>query len=85
MEKPLHRFTDLFAQLGLAHDALSIRQFIGAHSPLPPDVRLADAPFWTPAQATFLRESVQQDADWAELADQLNNALRAVDADGPTA
>ena len=34
------------------------------------------APFWTPAQAAFLREACMQDADWVELADQLSLALR---------
>ncbi|MCW5637448.1 MAG: DUF2789 family protein, partial [Rubrivivax sp.] len=33
--------------------------------------------FWSPAQARFLREEVAEDADWAELVDQLNLMLRA--------
>lgn len=32
MEKPYHRFSELFAQLGLASDASSIRAFIERHS-----------------------------------------------------
>jgi len=39
-------------------------------------VKIADAPFWTPAQAAFLREKLNEDADWAELVDQLSAALR---------
>ena len=41
------------------------------------DVLLADAPFWTPSQATLLREELLEDADWAEVIDRLNSALRA--------
>jgi hypothetical protein len=72
-----HRFCELFAQLGLPADDASIRQFITRHAPLAPGVRLADATFWTPSQASFLREAIGQDADWAEVADQLSAALRA--------
>ena len=76
MDTPIHHFSDLFAQLGLPCDEQDIQQFIAAHAPLPADVRLADAPFWTPAQAAFLREALLQDSDWAELVDQLSVALR---------
>ena len=79
MDTPLHRFHDLVAQLGLPNDAVAIQQFIAAHAPLAAETALADAAFWTPAHALFLREALAQDADWAELADQLNAALR-----GPT-
>ena len=41
-----------------------------------PEIALADAFFWTPAQAAFLREKIQEDADWAEIVDQLNLMLR---------
>ncbi len=77
MEKSFHRFSELFAQLGLRRDAAGIGEFLKAHAPLPADVLLADAPFWTPAQATLLREELLEDADWAEVIDQLNAALRA--------
>ncbi len=77
MEKSFHRFSELFSQLGLQMDAAGIRKFLDAHSPLPDDVLLADAPFWTPAQASLLREELLEDADWAEVVDQLNVALRA--------
>jgi len=45
--------------------------------PLPGATRLADAPFWTPAQARFLGEEIAEDADWAEIVDRLDVALRA--------
>ena len=77
MDMTVHRFTELFAQLGLPPDDQTIRQFIAAHSPLAADIVLADAPFWTVGQAAFLREEISRDADWAPLVDQLNAALRA--------
>ena len=77
MEKSFHRFTELFAQLGLPMDEAGIRSFLTQHAPLAPQVLLADAPFWTPAQAALLREQLHQDADWAEVVDQLNAALRS--------
>lgn len=76
MNKPIHHFSDLFAQLGLPCDDAGIRRFLAAHSPLANSVRLPEAPFWTPAQKAFLRESITQDSDWAELVDQLSESLR---------
>ncbi|WEN41851.1 hypothetical protein CKCBHOJB_01428 [Thauera sp. GDN1] len=76
MDMPTHRLGELFAQLGLGSDAASIEAFIRTHSPLADTVKIADAPFWTPAQAAFLREKLNEDADWAELVDQLSAALR---------
>ena len=76
MEKPVHLFTELFAQLGLPAELNAINHFIEVHTPLATDIRLSDAPFWTPAQAAFLREEILEDADWAEVIDQLNIALR---------
>jgi len=77
MDRPVHGFADLFAQLGLPASDEAIRQFLATHSPLPDTVRLADAPFWSAGQAAFLREQIAADADWAEVVDQLNAALRA--------
>lgn len=75
METPLHSMRNLFAQLGLPSDQASIDEFIASHSPLPENMKLADAPFWTPSQAAFLREEILEDADWAEIVDQLNASL----------
>jgi len=75
MERPIHDLSSLFAQLGQASDDAAIERFIKSHSPLPQTVQLHEAPFWTPAQACFLRESLLQDADWAEVADALNAEL----------
>lgn len=77
MHTEIPSFSSLFAQLGLPHEDADIRDFIAAHAPLPGEVRLEDAPFWTPAQARLLKDSLTQDAAWAEVADQLSLALRA--------
>ena len=77
METTFHRFTDLFAQLGLDSDEAAIRRFIATHSPLPGGTLLADAPFWNAAQSRMLREALAEDADWAEVVDHLDAALRA--------
>lgn len=76
MEKNLHAFHELFAQLGLPCDAHSILQFVQLHSPLPGGVALPDADFWSPAQSAFLRESLLQDNGWAQQVDALSQALR---------
>ncbi|CAM5307740.1 DUF2789 domain-containing protein [Thauera mechernichensis] len=76
MDTGIHTLNDLFAQLGLPNSDAEINDFIRAHAPLPDFVKLADAPCWTPSQATFLREELAEDADWAELIDQLSAALR---------
>ncbi|AOD14547.1 DUF2789 domain-containing protein [Xanthomonas fragariae] len=75
MEQPVHPLSELFAQLGLPSDEISICNFIAEHSPLPGEMRLEEAPFWTPAQAQLLREERLDDADWIVTIDQLNIAL----------
>lgn len=77
MERLEHNMSNLFAQLGQANDEAAIAKFIEAHRPLAEDVQLHEAPFWTPSQAGFLREVILEDADWAEVADELNAELRA--------
>jgi hypothetical protein len=66
---------NLFAQLGLPNEEADIQAFVAKHRPIPQDVPLAEAPFWTESQSQFLRETLQGDADWAEVVDQLNVAL----------
>lgn len=76
MEVFWHRFSALFAQLGLPNEVNKIKEFIDTHAPLADDIRLEDAPCWTTAQAQMLREELIKDADWAEVVDQLSLALR---------
>ena len=78
MESTVHPFSELFAHLGLADDNASIQQFISTHSPIPNDMRLEDAPFWSTAQSQLLREERRDDADWAMVVDRLNVALHAM-------
>jgi hypothetical protein len=77
MEALQHSMSDLFSQLGLPTGPGEIERFIATHSPLPATVRLADAPFWAPTQAAFLRESLLVDADWSDVIDTLNEELHA--------
>lgn len=74
MELSPHTLPNLFAQLGLESDDASIDAFIAGHR-LPADVKLIDAPFWTPQQSNFLKEELREDADWAPVVDELNERL----------
>ncbi len=76
MESQIHSFSQLFSQLGLPSDREAIDTFIASHAPLPHDLHLADADFWTPAQAAFLRAEVAEDADWSAVVDSLDARLR---------
>ena len=76
MEHNFHPLPELFGQLGLDNSPEGIAAFLRAHAPLPHAIALPDAPFWSPAQAAFLRDALAQDSDWAEVADQLSAALR---------
>ncbi len=77
MELSNPTMSDLFAQLGLPNEPDEIDRFIAQHRPLPEATRLPDASFWSPVQAQFLREEWREDADWAEVVDRLNLALRS--------
>lgn len=65
----------LFLQLGLPEDDASISEFIENH-PLKPDIKLADAPFWSASQSGFLKSAIEEDSDWAEAVDHLDAELR---------
>jgi hypothetical protein len=66
----------LFEQLGLDASEQAIARFIQAHQ-LAAGVALADAPCWNAGQRQFLAEQLKEDAQWAEVVDQLNEALHA--------
>jgi hypothetical protein len=76
-----HTMQELFAQLGLPNEPGDISAFVRQHWPLADNLRLSDAPFWNDSQASFLREKIRDDDDWAVLVDTLNAQLR----DPPTA
>ncbi|NOQ68980.1 MAG: DUF2789 family protein, partial [Gammaproteobacteria bacterium] len=71
--------SELFKQLGLGSNHEEIEGFLREHAPLSTGILLSDAPFWSPAQAAFLREARESDSDWSEVVDALNVALRATD------
>lgn len=76
MHNATPRMSTLFLQLGLDASESGIAQFIQTHQ-LEAEVALHEAPFWTPAQLQFLTEQIKNDAAWAIVVDQLNEALHA--------
>lgn len=75
MDMSEHTMQNLFQQLGLDNSEQAIEYFIQHHE-LPENIRLENAPFWSPAQSAFLKECLAADSDWAEVVDQLNVQLR---------
>lgn len=80
MNQVMFHFSELFAQLGLPSNPVAIGHFLTVHNSMADGYRLPDAPYWTPSQALFLRESLLQDSDWAVLVDQLSKALQGTQA-----
>ena len=76
MDTSKHTLTALFEQLGMPSDQASIESFISQHSPLPPEIALQDAPFWSDSQSNFLEEGLEDDSDWAEIIDELDAQMR---------
>lgn len=70
-----HTMSDLFAQLGLPSEEGDIEAFVAQHGAMPDGTRLADAAFWSDAQSRFLRQEHLEDADWAQVIDELNLML----------
>ncbi len=65
----------LFEQLGLDNDAASIDAFIRTHVPLDTAGPIWAEAFWSASQAAFLKEALEEDADWAESVDLLSELL----------
>ena len=76
MDTSKHTLSTLFEQLGLAADEKSIEDFVTRHSPLPREIALQDAPFWSESQSHFLEEGLEDDSDWAEIIDELDALMR---------
>ena len=70
-----HTINTLFQQLGLAATDSDVDSFFSRHK-LDPETRLVNADFWTEAQAAFLNEALEEDADWTQIVDQLDARLR---------
>jgi len=75
MDTSSHTMYTLFAQLGLSNNDVAIEAFV-KNNHLPNEVPLERAAFWSAGQAQFLREAIAEDADWAEVVDQLDAQLR---------
>jgi hypothetical protein len=76
MESPIHSMTSLFDQLGMDSSDQAIETFIDDHRPLTSNIELHEAEFWNASQASFLKQEIDEDADWAEIVDQLDALLR---------
>lgn len=75
MELPNKDLSTLFDQLGLPSDPASIDAFIATHRPIPNEMKVSEAPFWSEAQGSFLKEQLMDDAEWAPVVDELNVRL----------
>ena len=76
METHTHSLACLFKQLGLSSTDKDIQSFIKNNAPLSGTIELHKANFWSVSQAAFLKQAKEEDADWAEVVDQLNVMLR---------
>ncbi len=76
MDTSSHNISALFAQLGLPNNSDEIEGFIESHRSLRKTEDLSAADFWNESQASFLREAIAEDSDWAEIVDQLDARLR---------
>ena len=76
MDTSKHTLSTLFEQMGLAADEKSIEDFVARYSPLPREIALQDAPFWSENQSHFLEEGLEEDSDWAEIIDELDARMR---------
>lgn len=70
MDTSEHSLSGLFKQLGLANSKADIEAFLREHR-LAEGQALPKAHFWNRAQAQFLSEALEEDSDWAEVADEL--------------
>ncbi|MFP6807122.1 MAG: DUF2789 domain-containing protein [Pseudomonadales bacterium] len=76
MEAEFHSISSLFLQLGLNDSREAIDAFISTHRPLPADIALDKADFWSTSQSSFLKQVKEEDADWVGIVDQLDVMLR---------
>ena len=73
---PIHSMNTLFDQLGLESSDDQINSFIAKNKPIPLDIPLDKASFWSDSQKTLLKQLISEDADWAIVVDDLNARLR---------
>lgn len=66
----------LFEQLGLEGSDQAVEAFVVQKGPIQKDVLLWNAEFWSPAQASLLKQMKEDDAEWAPVVDELDVMLR---------
>lgn len=76
MDTHTSTINNLFEQLGLEGSDEAIEQFVSDNGPIAKEVPLWEADFWSPAQASLLKQMKEEDADWAPTVDELDVMLR---------
>ena len=76
METPIHSIVSLFDQLGLNSTEEGVNNFINKNGKLSSNIELHKADFWNTSQANFLKQALDEDADWVEIVNQLDAMLR---------
>ncbi len=76
MEMHQHGIVELFEQLGLGSSPDEIKEFVTTHRHKRDSTLIHEASFWTNSQSAFLKQAIEEDADWAEVVDQLDVMLR---------
>ncbi|GGB62284.1 DUF2789 domain-containing protein [Shewanella inventionis] len=66
----------LFKQLGLGYTQQEIDSFVSRNK-VNKDTLLIDADCWNHSQRAFLKEALNEDAQWSEIIDQLDVMMRA--------
>ena len=66
----------LFDQLGLDSTEAGIDKFIEKNGPLSGSIELHEAKFWNRCQSSFLKQVLDDDAEWVEVVNQLDVMLR---------
>lgn len=76
MDRSNHTLACLFLQLGMNNSEQDISHFIARNKGIPANILLANAKLWSASQSLFLSEAISDDADWAEIVDNLDALLR---------
>ena len=76
MDTTRNNLSSLFEQLGLPSADGEIETFVESHKPLAATLHLHEAGWWNRSQAQFLKQAIDDDAEWAEAVDELDAMLR---------
>ena len=66
---------DLFTQLGIDSSEEGMDAFIEEHKGMNQSRHIEEAPFWNDSQAAFLKQAIDEDAQWVVVIDELNAQL----------